>query len=119
MLVLVAFFIGGPLAAPGNSDSSLTGESSAAPVADISTNSPASPPESTKVEKPADDARVSTLATSDLEGFSDQPAAVQRLISDGLALTTRDLGYKYGSDDPANGGMDCSAQSIISSPRRG
>lgn len=26
----------------------------------------------------------------------------------GLDLTTRDLGYKYGSADPANGGMDCS-----------
>ncbi len=55
-----------------------------------------------------DTTRVATLETSDLEGFSDQPAAVQQLIEAGLALTTRDLGYKYGSDDPANGGMDCS-----------
>jgi hypothetical protein len=55
-----------------------------------------------------DSSTVATLLTSDLQGFSDQPLAVQRLISDGLALTTRNLGYKYGSADPANGGMDCS-----------
>jgi hypothetical protein len=55
-----------------------------------------------------DDTRVATLETSDLQDFSEQPAAVQRLIVDGLALTTRNLGYSYGSDDPANGGMDCS-----------
>jgi hypothetical protein len=55
-----------------------------------------------------DETRTATLTTSDLQDFSDQPAAVQRLITDGLALTTRNLGYKYGSADPANGGMDCS-----------
>jgi hypothetical protein len=34
--------------------------------------------------------------------------AAQRLLRQALALTERNLGYKYGSDDPASGGMDCS-----------
>lgn len=33
---------------------------------------------------------------------------MQQLLSSALELTTRDLDYKYGSADPANGGMDCS-----------
>ena len=37
-----------------------------------------------------------------------KPAAVKRLIDHALELTTHDLTYKYGSDDPKNGGMDCS-----------
>jgi cell wall-associated NlpC family hydrolase len=108
MLVLMAFIAGGLVAGQGSSDPALTGQSGDAPIAPAATNSPTASPESTKAEKPPDDSRASTLATSDLVGFSDQPAAVQHLISNGLALTTRDLGYKYGSDDPANGGMDCS-----------
>ena len=108
VLVLFPFMAAGLMAAQGNNDASLTGESSDAPRTDASANNPASSPESTKAVKSVDDSRVATLETSDLEGFSDQPAPVQRLIIDGLALTMRDLGYKYGSDDPANGGMDCS-----------
>jgi cell wall-associated NlpC family hydrolase len=33
---------------------------------------------------------------------------VQQLLKLALDLTTRSLDYKYGSADPANGGMDCS-----------
>jgi cell wall-associated NlpC family hydrolase len=33
---------------------------------------------------------------------------VQKLLGSALELTTRNLDYKYGSADPANGGMDCS-----------
>jgi len=33
---------------------------------------------------------------------------VRKIIESALALTTQNLGYKYGSADPANGGMDCS-----------
>lgn len=53
-------------------------------------------------------ARVATLSSSDLEEYATQPAAIQRLIEQALALTMRNLSYKYGSSDPANGGMDCS-----------
>jgi hypothetical protein len=37
-----------------------------------------------------------------------QPAKVQQLIREALALTEKNLAYTYGSADPANGGMDCS-----------
>ena len=33
---------------------------------------------------------------------------MKKLLGTALELTTRNLDYKYGSDDPANGGMDCS-----------
>ncbi len=33
---------------------------------------------------------------------------MQKLLVSALDLTTRDLAYKYGSDDPESGGMDCS-----------
>ncbi len=55
-----------------------------------------------------DDARVATLATSDLQDFDQQPAAVQKLLEHALALTKENLAYTYGSSDPKSGGMDCS-----------
>jgi cell wall-associated NlpC family hydrolase len=55
----------------------------------------------------ADD-RVATLSTSDLQDFDQQPAAVKRLLTRALELTTQNLSYKYGSSDPKEGGMDCS-----------
>ena len=33
---------------------------------------------------------------------------MRQIIDAGLALTKQNLGYTYGSADPANGGMDCS-----------
>ncbi len=61
----------------------------------------------------ADDAaaandRVATLSTDDLREYDVQPDAVKKLIAQALALTRLNLGYKYGSSDPQNGGMDCS-----------
>ena len=56
----------------------------------------------------ADDGRTASLDPADIKGFDDQPAAVQHLLTDALALTKLGLEYKYGSDDPKNGGMDCS-----------
>ena len=49
-----------------------------------------------------------TLDPTDLAEFSAQPPRVQELITAALALTKRNLGYTFGSDDPARGGMDCS-----------
>ena len=60
---------------------------------------PASPPHTTQ---------VATLAIADLREYATQPPPVQRLLAEALKLTTLNLGYKYGSSDPANGGMDCS-----------
>ena len=49
-----------------------------------------------------------TLQPSEIIGFENQPRAVQALLLKALALTQRGLTYRYGSDDPASGGMDCS-----------
>ena len=43
-----------------------------------------------------------------IKGFENYPLKVQKLLTSALELTTRNLDYKYGSTDPANGGMDCS-----------
>lgn len=51
---------------------------------------------------------VASLETSDLKDYALQSPQVQRLIDRSLELTKQNLNYKYGSSDPANGGMDCS-----------
>jgi peptidoglycan DL-endopeptidase CwlO len=51
---------------------------------------------------------VASLPVSDLREYDAQSPAVKNLIAQGLALTTLNLAYKYGSDDPKDGGMDCS-----------
>jgi cell wall-associated NlpC family hydrolase len=48
------------------------------------------------------------LTADEIKGFENYPANVQKLLASALDLTTRDLDYKYGSADPASGGMDCS-----------
>ncbi len=53
-------------------------------------------------------ADVATIKPSDLAEFDQQPKPVRELIERALKLTRMDLGYKYGSADPKNGGMDCS-----------
>jgi cell wall-associated NlpC family hydrolase len=52
--------------------------------------------------------RIATLDPADVRDFTAQPRAVQRLLSEALRLTKLNLAYRYGSDDPASGGMDCS-----------
>ncbi len=53
-------------------------------------------------------AAVSTIEPGELEGFDADSEPVKKLIAAALDLTKRNLTYTYGSDDPANGGMDCS-----------
>jgi cell wall-associated NlpC family hydrolase len=49
-----------------------------------------------------------TVSPEEIVGFDTYPAKVRQLIVAGLELTKQNLGYTYGSADPANGGMDCS-----------
>ena len=53
-------------------------------------------------------AAVSSIDPSEIEGFDAQPEPIKQLLLAGLELTKKNLTYKYGSDDPAGGGMDCS-----------
>ena len=49
-----------------------------------------------------------TLSPEAIANFESYPPKVQKLLTSALELTTRNLDYKYGSADPANGGMNCS-----------
>lgn len=51
---------------------------------------------------------VASIESGELADFEGNPAHVRTLIEKALALTRRNLGYKYGSSDPDDGGMDCS-----------
>jgi peptidoglycan DL-endopeptidase CwlO len=57
---------------------------------------------------PETSAPMATIKPESVREFSEQPAEVQSLIRSSLALTEQNLSYKYGSADPATGGMDCS-----------
>jgi peptidoglycan DL-endopeptidase CwlO len=49
-----------------------------------------------------------TLSPDEIAGYESYPARIRQIIDAGLELTKQNLGYTYGSADPANGGMDCS-----------
>ena len=49
-----------------------------------------------------------SIPASEIVGYDKNPPAVRRILDLALSLTTQNLGYKYGSADPAQGGMDCS-----------
>jgi cell wall-associated NlpC family hydrolase len=49
-----------------------------------------------------------TLSPDEIAGYESYPARVRQILDAGLELTKQNLGYTYGSADPANGGMDCS-----------
>jgi cell wall-associated NlpC family hydrolase len=49
-----------------------------------------------------------SLSPDQIEGYENDPPKVRQILDAGLTLTKENLGYTYGSADPANGGMDCS-----------
>jgi cell wall-associated NlpC family hydrolase len=49
-----------------------------------------------------------TLSPDEITDYENYPPKVRQIIDAGLELTKQNLGYTYGSADPANGGMDCS-----------
>ncbi len=49
-----------------------------------------------------------SLSPDAIEGYEKYPPKVRQIVDAGLELTKQNLGYTYGSADPANGGMDCS-----------
>jgi cell wall-associated NlpC family hydrolase len=57
---------------------------------------------------PENAAPMASIKPEALREFGSQPLPVQQLIRSALGLTERNLSYKYGSADPAEGGMDCS-----------
>src|SRR5216110_4101673 len=82
-------------------------------IAPTSTVSPSpsqmpAPQKSVLPQKKGRGAANVTLSPEAITNFQSYPAKVQKLLTSALELTTRNLDYKYGSADPANGGMDCS-----------
>lgn len=53
-------------------------------------------------------ARVASLDSADIAGLEKATPAIRSLLEICLSLTKQNLGYKFGSSDPAAGGMDCS-----------
>ena len=66
------------------------------------------PQESVLPQKKGRGAPNVTLSREAITNFESYPPKVQKLLTSALELTTRNLDYKSGSADPANGGMDCS-----------
>jgi cell wall-associated NlpC family hydrolase len=52
--------------------------------------------------------RVVGMDSSEIRDFHESPEAIRDLLERALALTRQNLGYRFGSSDPALGGMDCS-----------
>jgi cell wall-associated NlpC family hydrolase len=91
------------------SDSSESASVSPKPSPEPSTPAPAAEEGgSASNDNPENAAPMATLKPEALREFAAQPPQVQQLIVNALALTEQNLGYKYGSADPAAGGMDCS-----------
>jgi peptidoglycan DL-endopeptidase CwlO len=72
---------------------------------------PAETPLPSPSPRPSPEKKVApnvTLLPDQIAGYDDYPPEVRQILDTGLELTKQNLGYKYGSADPANGGMDCS-----------
>jgi peptidoglycan DL-endopeptidase CwlO len=66
---------------------------------EVSTTPSASPEKNVTTE---------SISTAEISGYDKYPPQVRKVLGIALDLTHRNLGYKYGSADPARGGMDCS-----------
>jgi cell wall-associated NlpC family hydrolase len=79
-------------------------------------SSPAATPEDGETPKPTASASPTpkkkgapaTISASQISSYENYPENVRKIVDTALELTTRNLDYKYGSADPAEGGMDCS-----------
>jgi cell wall-associated NlpC family hydrolase len=65
-------------------------------------------PSATPSASPKKKGAPATISAGEIEGYEKYPEHIRNVIDMGLELTKRNLDYKYGSADPANGGMDCS-----------
>ena len=99
---------GSPIEKADGSDNASAAGSEKPTSSPSSTPLPAEDGGSASKNKPENAAPMATIKPEALREFAAEPPQVQRLIGNALALTEQNLGYKYGSADPAAGGMDCS-----------
>ncbi len=95
----------GPRAKPRPTPSPVA-EETASPAAKP-TATPSPKPTATPSGKPTSIPNA-TISLAEVSGYESYPPEIRKIIDLALSLTTQNLGYKYGSADPANGGMDCS-----------
>ena len=111
-----------PTASPRNTEPSPTPSPTATPETK-SKRKPTATPEESPVSGPTETPSASrsphpgtekkgapnvTVSPDEISSFDSYPPKVRQILDAGLALTKENLGYTYGSADPANGGMDCS-----------
>jgi cell wall-associated NlpC family hydrolase len=86
--------------------------SSTAVPLETPTPTPIRTPKETPTPSPSATAKKkepnATITTDEIVGYENYSPEVRKIVESALSLTTQNLGYKYGSADPANGGMDCS-----------
>ncbi len=63
---------------------------------------------SPEVQESKEAGRTSSISADRIARYEDNDAPVRKVLDTALGLTTKNLTYKYGSADPASGGMDCS-----------
>jgi cell wall-associated NlpC family hydrolase len=89
--------------------SSPTPEPTETPSPSVSPSATETPAQtSPSPEQKKGESQTATLSADAIAGFEKYPTKIQNLLTAALELTARNLDYKYGSADPANGGMDCS-----------
>jgi cell wall-associated NlpC family hydrolase len=64
---------------------------------------PTSSPASRKSSAPN-----ATISAAEISGYEGYSAEVRKILDLAIDLASQNLGYKYGSADPVNGGLDCS-----------
>jgi cell wall-associated NlpC family hydrolase len=86
-----------------------TPEPTASPSPSATEHPPGSPtPPATETPAEKKKGGPATVAPDKIAEYDKYSPAVRKIVDLALNLTTRNLEYKYGSADPANGGMDCS-----------
>src|SRR5437764_3609393 len=73
--------------------------------------SPTETPSPWRSPRPAAEKRGApnvTLSPDEISDYESYPSKVRQLLDAGLELTKQNLGYTYGSAEPAHGRMDCS-----------
>ena len=94
-----------------NSDELTDKKSDAAKPISADEVAPSKAPEASttnSAKNAAGPAAVSSIDPAQIEGFDTYPEPVHKLLSAALDLTKQNLTYSFGSNDPKNGGMDCS-----------
>jgi peptidoglycan DL-endopeptidase CwlO len=65
-------------------------------------------PSATASASPKKKGAPATVSSSEIIDYEKYPEHIRNVTDMALELTRRNLDYKYGSADPASGGMDCS-----------